>query len=94
MYSKSAKFIFSLFIVGFFLFCAYVVYQFVLYENYSSGRWDMRVCGLSGEECKFGEVCDYDYNTCSDGMDCTLEFMPPRCVPQMNDLMELVFGEE
>jgi hypothetical protein len=92
MYSKSAKFIVSLFIVGFFLFCAYVVYQFILYENYSSGRWDMRVCGLSGEECKFGEVCDY--NICPEGMDCTLEFTPPRCVPQMNDLMELVFGEE
>jgi len=52
----------------------------------------MRVCGLSGEECKFGEVCDY--NICPEGMDCTLEFTPPRCVPQMNDLMELVFGEE
>lgn len=97
VYSKSAKFIFSFFITGFLLFCAYVVYQFVLYENYSSGRWKVKVCDLSysaeyREECIFGEECV----TTSDPIPPGGGYMarsPDVCQPRMNDLMELIFGE-
>ncbi len=97
MYSKSSNFIFSLFIVGFFLFCGYVVYQFILYENYSSGRWETKNCGMSypveyREECIFGEECVTLPNPIPPGGG---YMVAPQdvCRPRMYDLMELVAGE-
>jgi len=92
MYSKSSKFILSLLIVGFLLFCSYVVYQFILYENYSSGRWERKMCVSSVGECGFGERCTY--GSCPVGAECMRVSSEGECEPQMNDLMELVFGEE
>jgi len=92
MYKKSSKFIFSLFLVGFVVFCFYVVYQFVLYENYSSGRWEKGECGFNVVgDCKFGEKCTY--GSCPEGADCMPTSFEGECEPQMKDLMETIFGE-
>jgi hypothetical protein len=102
MYSKSSKFIFSLLIVGFLLFCSYVVYQFILYENYSSGRWKTKYCGMDypveyRRDCVFGEECVYPPTPVTKSVaEIGAYPVTPRktCRPRMYDLMEHFLGEE
>jgi len=79
----------SLFVISIFLAGAYLLYQFILYENYTKGRWKRGTCVHSSSECKFGETCVK--TDCPQGIYC--QILPGSCEPQMNDFMEKVFGE-